>query len=78
MRLKDRVALVSGMAMGIGEAIAGLFAAEGAAIVGADIDEKSGAASADSIRNKGGRCLFRATNVGSEEEVQETVKAGLE
>jgi len=78
MRLKGRVAMVSGMAMGIGEAIAELFASEGAAILGVDINEKKGRATAERINAKGGRCLFRLTDVGSESEIKAAVEAGLE
>ena len=39
MRLKDRVAIVTGAAGGIGEAIANAFAKEGAKVVAADINE---------------------------------------
>ena len=46
MRLKERVALVSAMASGIGQAIAERFAAEGAAIIGVDVDEKGGVSTA--------------------------------
>lgn len=76
MRLKNRVAFVSGMAMGIGEAIAVLFAQEGAAIVGADIDEKQGNATAERIRAQGGRCFFRRTDVSVESEVQAFIQDG--
>ena len=47
MRLKERVALVSAMASGIGQAIAERFAAEGAAIIGVDVDEKGGISTRD-------------------------------
>jgi NAD(P)-dependent dehydrogenase (short-subunit alcohol dehydrogenase family) len=77
MRLEGRVALVTGMAMGIGEAVAELFAAEGAAVVGVDINEKGGTASAERIRAKGGRCLFCRADVGTEDEIQGAVEAGL-
>lgn len=78
MRLKDRVALVTGMAMGIGEPTAELFAAEGAAIVGLDINEKQGAEIQKRIRAQGGQCLFQVTDVGSEEAVKKAVRAGLD
>lgn len=75
MRLKNRVALVTGMAMGIGEGIAELFAAEGAAVIGLDINEQGGMATRRRIQAKGGRCLFRAADVSSEKDVQAAVEA---
>ena len=76
-RLKDRVALVSAMASGIGEAIAELFAEEGAAIVGVDVDEKGGLATAEKIKSRGGRVLFVRADVASESAVRAAVDAGL-
>jgi NAD(P)-dependent dehydrogenase (short-subunit alcohol dehydrogenase family) len=76
MRLQNRVAFVSGVAMGIGEAIADLFAKEGAAVVAADIDESLGNATAERIRGNGGRCLFQRTDVSVEEDVRALVEAG--
>src|SRR5579885_1277799 len=76
MRLQDRVAFVSGVAMGIGEAIADLFAREGAAVVAADIDEALGNATAERIRSRGGRCLFARPDVSAESEVKALVEAG--
>ena len=39
MRLKEKVAIVTGAASGIGRATARLFASEGAHVVAADLDE---------------------------------------
>lgn len=77
MRLKDRVAFISATASGIGQAIAELFAAEGASIIGVDVDEAGGAAANQRIRSRGGRSLFLRADVGSEADVQTAVEAGL-
>lgn len=78
MRLANRVAFVSGAAMGIGEAIADLFAREGAAIVAADIDEEQGLVIQEKIRSRGGKCIFLRTDVSVEKDVQALVQAGVE
>lgn len=66
MRLKDKVAIVTGGAHGMGEAEARLFAKEGAAVVVADVLEKEGEAVAADIRAGQGRAAFKKTDVTSE------------
>ncbi|SAL42422.1 Short-chain dehydrogenase/reductase SDR [Caballeronia turbans] len=53
-RLEGKVAVITGIGSGMGRAAAILFAAEGAKVVGCDIDEESGSATIDSIREAGG------------------------
>lgn len=55
MRLKDKVALITGAAMGIGEEIARRFAREGAWVFIADLNEKAAGEAVDKIRQQGGR-----------------------
>jgi NAD(P)-dependent dehydrogenase (short-subunit alcohol dehydrogenase family) len=78
MRLKDRVAIVTGGAMGIGEAYSVGLAAEGAAVVIADLDEKAGNQVAGQIQKSGGKAVFIRTDVSQKGEVDrmvaETVK----
>src|SRR6185295_13551734 len=66
MRLKDKVAIITGGAHGMGEAEARLFAQEGAAVVIADLMQKEGEAVAADISASQGRALFVQTDVTSE------------
>jgi NAD(P)-dependent dehydrogenase (short-subunit alcohol dehydrogenase family) len=47
MRLKGKIAIVTGAASGIGKASAALFASEGATVIGADVSAAEGVAAAD-------------------------------
>lgn len=75
MRLENRVALVTGAAMGIGKGIALLFAQQGAKVLAADIDAQAGNQTAQEIRGTGGKCIFRRTDVSVESEVEAAVAA---
>jgi NAD(P)-dependent dehydrogenase (short-subunit alcohol dehydrogenase family) len=66
MRLKNKVAIVTGAAHGMGEAEARLFAREGAKVVVADVlDEQAEAVVAD-IRAGGGEAIAATIDVTSE------------
>lgn len=73
MRLKDKVAIVTGSAQGIGQAIVRDFLDEGASVIIADILEKEGKALEAELREKGHAVYFCKTDVSSEKEVQNLV-----
>ncbi|MET8469376.1 SDR family NAD(P)-dependent oxidoreductase [Streptomyces sp. NPDC006422] len=74
-RFAGRTAIVTGAAAGIGAATARRLAAEGAAVVLADIDERHGAEVAEEIRGDGGRAAFVRADVTREEDWQEALAA---
>jgi len=57
MKLQDRVAIITGAAQGIGQAIAQGLVREGAAVVIADLQEAKAQETAASINEAGGRAL---------------------
>ncbi len=74
MRLKDKVAIVTGGAHGMGESTARIFAREGAKVVIADLLEREGGAVAASIRDEGGDAAFVSLDVAQEQQWPEVVR----
>jgi NAD(P)-dependent dehydrogenase (short-subunit alcohol dehydrogenase family) len=74
-RFDEKVVVVTGAAQGIGEAYARALAAEGAAVVVADLNEDAGAAVARQIEADGGTAMFVRTDVSSHESAAALVEA---
>lgn len=68
--LKDRVAVVTGGARGIGRAICEALARDGATVVVADIDREGSAATARAISGQGARAVAEQVDVSSEASVK--------
>lgn len=73
MKLKDKVAIVTGAAMGIGKAIALRFAREGAALALADIDVQGLARTAAEVESAGAPALAIGADVGVPEDTRRIV-----
>jgi NAD(P)-dependent dehydrogenase (short-subunit alcohol dehydrogenase family) len=67
MRLENKTALITGAAQGLGAAIAGRFAEEGAAVFICDLKEREGRGLAEDITRKGGRAFFLTLDVTNEQ-----------
>jgi len=74
MRFQNKVAVVTGAALGIGQATAVAVAQEGAAVVIADLDQKQGEATATAIQSNGGQALFISTDISVEDNVRAMVE----
>ena len=76
--LEGRTAIVTGAGSGMGAATARLFAAEGANVVVAEIDEAGGTAVVEEIGAAGGTAIFHRVDVSSSAEVEGLVKAAVD
>lgn len=73
MRLKNKIALITGASSGIGRETALLFASEGAKLVVADINEAGGQETANLIIERGGEAVFIKADVSKAEDNQAMV-----
>ena len=78
MRLKDKVAIITGAASGIGKATAKLFAEHGAKVVVADIDKDGGSQIVTQIQNGGNEAIFVETDVTLKVDTEKMVAQTVE
>ncbi|MAE60185.1 MAG: short-chain dehydrogenase [Planctomycetaceae bacterium] len=77
-RLDGQVAWISGAARGMGLGICEAFAAEGARICVADVDEELGRAVATRLEKRGVEAMFSRCDVGVGEDVRDSIAATVE
>jgi NAD(P)-dependent dehydrogenase (short-subunit alcohol dehydrogenase family) len=77
MRLKDKVAIVTGSGRGIGEGIVLRFAEEGAKIIVNDVNEADAKSAVEQIKAKGGKAIAVVGSVASRETVQKMVDTAV-
>lgn len=78
MRLKDKIAIVTGAAQGFGAGIAERYAQEGARMVLADIDAERGERTAAALQAQGAQCRFVRADVGNGDDMKALVAAAVE
>jgi NAD(P)-dependent dehydrogenase (short-subunit alcohol dehydrogenase family) len=77
MKLEQRVAVITGAGSGIGQAMARLFAREGAHILAADVNESAAQETARMITEGGGTCRTFAVDVSRPEQVRAMIDAAM-
>ena len=78
MKLKDKVAIITGGAMGIGEATARLFASEGAAVVIGDIADEAAQKVIDTLAASYYHAAYYHVDVRQPDQVNALIKGTLE
>ncbi len=74
MRFDDKAVVVTGGALGIGQAACEIFAERGASVAILDWDEKAGGETCEQIEAKGGRAIFEKANVADLRAVEKAVQ----
>ena len=76
-RVKNKVAIVTGGASGLGKSSAILLAREGAKIVVTDIDEENGNQVVQQIKNNGGEAIYIEQDVSKENQWEMVIETTL-
>jgi NAD(P)-dependent dehydrogenase (short-subunit alcohol dehydrogenase family) len=77
MKLKGKVAFVTGFGSGLGRAIAVLFAEEGAAIIGTSTTDSKGRETVAMIEKENGKVFFRSGDVSQSAQMKSLVDEGV-
>lgn len=74
MRLKDKVAIITGGGNGIGRETILTFVREGAKVVIADFDDEAGGQVLNEVKELGGTAIFQKVNVADKDSVAQLVE----
>lgn len=77
MRLRGKIALVTGFGSGLGRAIAILFAREGASVMGTSTTDAKGKATLEEIKRNGGKARFRVGDVRKTQDMKVVVEEAV-
>ena len=77
MKLRGKVAIVTGGAKGIGSGIAAVFVREGAKVTIADVDREAGEKTSAELAKSGGDVMFARCDVSSESDVKSLIDTTL-
>ena len=78
MRLKGKVAIVTGAGSGMGKEIAKLYAQEGAKVIVGDINQDNIDATVQEIQSAGGEAIGVLANVAQEDDVKKMMDTALD
>jgi len=76
--LKDKVAIITGAASGIGKATAQCFIREGAIVILSDINDADGKAVTEELRKDGGSAIYLHANTASAEDNEKLVREAVD
>jgi NAD(P)-dependent dehydrogenase (short-subunit alcohol dehydrogenase family) len=77
MRLKDKIAVITGAGSGQGRAAAVLFAKEGASIVACDWKPELGDETVQQVKSDGGKAIFVRADVSSSRDIQNLINTTI-
>src|SRR5699024_2033544 len=77
MKLKEKVAIVTGAASGMGKAIATRFSNEGAKVIVADLNIEGAEKVVQAIQNQGGTAMALSVNVSKREDIDQMIEKAV-